>query len=309
MDRFYDNNEEFPQRTIQHITETASYKIFSKNIPNYFIIREVTERDYGIDCYIELTNERNQLTGNMVSIQLKGIASGINWNQSDYYTFSGINKSTTNYWKNFIIPVFLCLVDIHNEKVFYIPVKSYIRKNYLDYSNGTTFSYRFYKTNELNISNLNTFLNEYFEERELKKFDKEVITFISTYPQLKEFIAMNSYRDVFLGIEDERIVFLKHFYNNIKYLYTFFNLDWGIDSIESYQIQSISTFGNDSSLHEKELTEIVEKLDSKLNPLVLRLISLFWNEEKDFWIMNNIELFNIITNANPDGSIDTDWNQ
>ena len=98
-------------------------------------------------------------------------------------------------------------------------------------------------------------------------------------------------------------------YGIYTYLYTYFNLDWGIDSIKNYQIRSISTFGDDSSLHERELTEIIDKLDLKLNPLVLKLNNLFWTEEKDFWLMYNGELFNIVTNANEDGSIDTEWDR
>ncbi|WP_165835406.1 hypothetical protein [Chryseobacterium viscerum] len=48
-----------PKRVPQHISETASFKLFSSNIPDNWIIRDITERDYGIDCYLELVNENN----------------------------------------------------------------------------------------------------------------------------------------------------------------------------------------------------------------------------------------------------------
>jgi len=61
-----------PKRTPQHISETASFKIFSNKIPDNWIIRYVTERDYGIDLYIELVNKDNELTGDLILIQLVG---------------------------------------------------------------------------------------------------------------------------------------------------------------------------------------------------------------------------------------------
>ena len=43
-----------PQRASQHVTESKSYRIFSAKLPEDWIVREVTERDYGVDCYIEI---------------------------------------------------------------------------------------------------------------------------------------------------------------------------------------------------------------------------------------------------------------
>jgi hypothetical protein len=63
---------EYPKRVNKHITESSSFKIFSRNIPDSWIVREVTERDYGIDLYIELATKDNRVTGELISIQLKG---------------------------------------------------------------------------------------------------------------------------------------------------------------------------------------------------------------------------------------------
>jgi hypothetical protein len=49
----------FPQRSQQHISETKSFKIFSSKIPDNWLVREITERDYGVDCYIEIVNNKN----------------------------------------------------------------------------------------------------------------------------------------------------------------------------------------------------------------------------------------------------------
>lgn len=60
-----------PKRVPQHISETASFKLFSSKIPDNWIIRDITERDYGIDCYLELVNDNNELSGELALIQLK----------------------------------------------------------------------------------------------------------------------------------------------------------------------------------------------------------------------------------------------
>ena len=147
------NKMELPTRDAKHVTEASSYKIFSRNIPNHWIIREVSERDYGIDCYIELVNNQNQVTGELISVQLKG-KQKIKWTKNDYFTFSGINISTTNYWMKFPTPVFICLVDLETEEVFYSSVKESVRKNFYSYIKQDTFSYKIYKKDKLEVSTL-----------------------------------------------------------------------------------------------------------------------------------------------------------
>ncbi len=296
-----------PERIDKHITETSSYKIFSCEIPDSWIIREVTERDYGIDCYIEVVNNRNQVTGELISIQLKGTKGGINWTREDYYTFSGIKISTTNYWNNFPTPVFICLVDIDSREVYFCPVKSSIRKNIVEYDRQQTFSYKIQKNNRLTLSCIGYFLDKYYKEKDLDILEKQIITFISNYPQYRDFIDSNTGRDVFLGIDYDRILFLQHFYNNLKYLCDNFDLEWNILNISEYQAISVAKFGNHYPLYEMEMDEIVTKLEEKMNPLVLKIKDLMWSDEKDFWLRKNNELFNVVTNANDDGTINAGW--
>lgn len=296
-----------PERIDKHIIETSSYKIFSNEIPDSWIIREVTERDYGIDCYIEVVNDKNQVTGELISIQLKGTKGGINWTKNDYYTFSGVKISTTNYWNNFPTPVFICLVDIDNRDVYFCPVKSSIRKNIIEYDKQLSFSYRIEKLNKLTLGKIDFFLDTYFKEKELDLFEKEVVTFVSNYTQYVEFIESNTGRDVFLGIEYDRILFLQHLYNNLKYLCVNLGLNWELLSIEDYKTISVNKFGNDYSLYEMEMDVIVTKLEEKMSPIVLKLRDLMWSDEKDFWLIKNNELFNVVTNANDEGIINTEW--
>ncbi|CTZ96588.1 hypothetical protein DN792_25290 [Escherichia coli] len=53
----------FPKRDNNHIIETFSYKVFSNSIPNQWIIRDLTKRDYGTDVLIEYVTDSGDVTG------------------------------------------------------------------------------------------------------------------------------------------------------------------------------------------------------------------------------------------------------
>lgn len=53
----------FPKRDNNHIIETFSYKVFSNSLPNQWIIRDLTKRDYGTDVLIEYVTDSGDVTG------------------------------------------------------------------------------------------------------------------------------------------------------------------------------------------------------------------------------------------------------
>ena len=67
-----------PSRPATHITEAASWRLLQSLAPETWILREVSERDYGIDAYIEITSEKGEITGDLISGHLKGTES-IEW--------------------------------------------------------------------------------------------------------------------------------------------------------------------------------------------------------------------------------------
>jgi len=62
----------FPQRPSAHIKETDSWKILQNSVPSEWLLRGVTERDYGVDCYLEMIGRDGSVRGDLISIQLKG---------------------------------------------------------------------------------------------------------------------------------------------------------------------------------------------------------------------------------------------
>lgn len=299
---------EFPKRVAQHITETKSFKTFNANVPDNWIVREVTERDYGIDCYIEIVNENNELKGDTVLVQLKGIDSGVNWTVANYYTLSGINITTTNYWNNFLIPVFIFLTDTQKQEVYFQPVKSTIRQSYNTYIKQLGFSYKIQKSNKITKSEYAKFLETYKREKSIKTVEDNIISLISNYEKYEEYYEQYSSRDPFLGLEDSRILYLQNYYRNIKILCEHFDIDWDLKSFEEYQKESMSIFGDDYyTLHELVNDKILESLRLKINPIFLKIRDLITSTEKEYWMTYNLTLFNEVNKIEDDGSYRNYW--
>ena len=100
----------FPKRISKHIAESESFRVMSSWLPKEWIIRDVTERDYGIDVYVEIVEADQRVTGKMIALQLKSRKS-LRFDKSGTTKVGGINVSTCNYWHSLPIPVFLVVVD------------------------------------------------------------------------------------------------------------------------------------------------------------------------------------------------------
>ena len=296
------NKVQLPTRDAKHVTETSSYKIFSRNIPDHWIIREVSERDYGIDCYIELVNNQNQVTGELISVQLKG-KQKIKWTKNDYFTFSGINISTTNYWMKFPTPVFICLVDLETEEVFYSSVKESVRKNFYSYIKQDTFSYKIYKKDKLEVSTLENFIFSYFSDKHWKNLDININTFLTKYARYTDFIKENPGRDCFMGVDIDRVLYLKVFYENIRFLCLHFQIEWKLKSISDYFSESQKSFGDAYYIHEYYIDEIVTKLGELLPPVSLKIKDHITNIESEYWYIMDLQLYNLVINIDDDGSV------
>jgi len=288
---------ELPKRSKQHISESKSYRIFRNNIPDHWVVREVTERDYGIDCYIELVNSQNRLQGDLISIQVKS-EKAIEWNKDNNYCLSRVSISNTNYWYLFSVPVFICLVDLFEESVYYLAVKKYIRENFDAYLNKQTFSYVFKKEQKMDtqVNNLKAFLYQYYFDKDYELIVKDVINFISNFKSHLEFIHNNIGRDFFLGVEWSRVVFINHIYNLLNSLCSYFDFEWDLEKFDIYRIKSQNKYGNHYELYEKHLSEMAEKMEVKMKPLLLKIRTHICETESTYWLSRDNKLSNYLYN-------------
>ncbi len=291
-----------PKRVSQHISETASFKLFSSKIPNNWIIRDITERDYGIDCYLELVNKNNELSGELILIQLKS-RQEISWNGSDSYSISGIDIETSNYWMSFPVPVFIFLADLKNEEIYFVSVGYEVKRNFKKFIKQDAFSYKIKKSNLFEgDAGIFNFKFEYYYEQLRDRFENDLIYFLSNSSSYQEFIGRHWGLDFHLGVEISEIIFLESMYRNYKFLCSYCNVKWDIPSIGEVKKKSRERLGINSpyELYEYDLAELVKQIDSKTKELTIAL-KLFLKGEMDFWLYTNITVYRYVQNLNDDG--------
>lgn len=74
----------YPQRHHSHVTDSKAKSMLRSAIPPEWMLRELSENDYGIDFQLEFTSPCNQVTGQIVGIQLKGTSTGNMSNQGSH---------------------------------------------------------------------------------------------------------------------------------------------------------------------------------------------------------------------------------
>lgn len=111
------------KRPGQHVTETASKKIFEALLPNEWVAKQLGP-DYGTDYLVEVF-KNNTSTGNTFFVQLKGSETQ---HKRDVFALS-IEVSHLLYWQSLTSPVLLVVINTRNAKTYGIWANS-ILDNY-----------------------------------------------------------------------------------------------------------------------------------------------------------------------------------
>ncbi|WP_428666448.1 DUF4365 domain-containing protein [Runella sp.] len=290
-----------PKRPKQHISEAASFKLFASKIPESWIIREVTERDYGIDCYLELVNDDNELTGELVLIQLKSRQS-IPWAKDNTYTLTGIDISTSNYWYKFAVPVFIFLADLEKEEVFMLSVDYWIKRNFFEFIQQSTFNYKFKKSSIFEGNHgVFAFKFDFYYEYYRQQFENELLFFLTNLLHFQDFQIDHYNRESQLGIQGSDLIYFEAMHRNYKFLCIYLNLDNAIPSIQELKKKSREKFGHTYyyELYEGDLTEWVEEFQ-KLTLQIIKGLKSFLHGEFSYWKIINPTLYHYVTSISED---------
>lgn len=293
-----------PKRVPQHISETASFKLFASKIPDNWIIRDVTERDYGIDCYLELVNENNELSGELALVQLKS-RKEIEWTLDDTYTLYGIDIATSNYWFKFPVPVFIFLADITNQELFFVSVHYSIRRNFGEFVKQTTFNYKVKKSEKFEGKDgVFGFKFDFYYEYYRSQFENELLIFLSNLERNIEFIEEHSYQDYHLGVERMDLIYFELLHSNYQFLCTYFNVDNPIPKLREIKATSRKKFGDNASyeLYEHDLSELSGKYQ-KLTIDLIKAMKDFLHGELDFWLHTNQTVYDYVINIGENGEL------
>ncbi|OWV06997.1 MULTISPECIES: DUF4365 domain-containing protein [unclassified Fibrobacter] len=122
-----------PQRTAQHISDTKALRLIISKIPDKWIVRNLEERDYGIDLTLELFENdplnagKQRPKGQYVLLQVKGAEKKFS-PKNGLCKFYSFKTATLGYANLFNIPMFLVYVTHLDQKIHYVWLQKYIEK-------------------------------------------------------------------------------------------------------------------------------------------------------------------------------------
>gem|GEM_PF-1264094 len=293
---------EYPKRSLQHISETGSATIFKDHIPKHWIVRELSERDYGIDYYLEIVNEKKELTGDLALIQLKS-RNPITWNSEGHFTLSGIEISSSNYWYSFPVPVFIFLADNTNNDLYFKLINSFIRREFFQYNLQKSFSYKFIRDSDK--FDVFSFKKEFNSENDRQQFENELFYFISNIKQFQDFQAQHYHRDSFLPIEISDLIFFETMHRNFSFLCNYFNISNLLPDLLVLKKQSLAQYDHNQlnfQLYEDDLTRLAQPIKSSIINLILAIKNLL-TEERAYWESINPNVYNYVIRITNEGEL------
>ncbi len=279
----------FPQRPSTHIKETDSWKILQNSVPSEWLLRGVTERDYGVDCYLEMVGSDGSVRGDLISIQLKGTES-LEWKQNEKQNrqeakFSGVKIETINYWMNLAVPVFLCVAETSTKKLYFAPIKNQVRNQYKKYKLQQSLSFTLSTKHMLDDDQgLLNFIIYYIQEKNFKELTELSRLLLIHLPQYYEFIMENQELDPFIGIEPDDELMFTHIYMTLHNLCNVLAIDWDIKWLSDIYNEDNKTWKDSYyNLHNLTFTQIMPQLNKKLVVVLESIKKIITEFQKEFW--------------------------
>ncbi len=292
----------FPRRVPEHIKETESFKILHAQTPAHWLIREVSERDYGVDCYIELVSENGELRGYVVSVQLKSVGS-IEWtasggNSPEVWTYSGVSVTTTAYWMGLQVPVFLLVADISARRIYWVNVKAQVRANYGRFLSQRHISFALSRDRELNRETARIrFLVSYFFERSHERFAnclRDLLVHARDYVSL---IENHLQLDFFMEVEPSEQAKLEHLYEALQVVTLQLGMTWNqIPLSERFQEDAGMWSTRLGSLHEGSMAAIVRDLEPQFYDTLEQAAQWVTGREGEYWQSHDFILWEMCIN-------------
>jgi hypothetical protein len=285
-----------PSRPETHVTEAASWRLLQNLAPETWIVREVTERDYGIDAYVEIASPAGEITGDLISVQLKGTAS-IAWTRAKAKKGAGGKKasatatspqiatSTANYWERLPVPVFLFVADIAAADIYFVSVEQPIRRSYGKLWSQDSMTFRLSKDFSLN-SDLGAPVVEWLAKRERlhRDFVFHIAGLVSHAEGFHEFIGMNQGRDSFMEVEADAHLRFRALYQSCRMAAEYLQIEWTVDGLAELYKRDRRQFQDEyCMLHEATLDRALVQIEAIFPALLRGAVELIGNAEGEYW--------------------------
>jgi hypothetical protein len=123
-------------RTQTHIIDSRAVKAVMAHLPHHWVVRELTERDYGIDLMVEIfvpglkdANGKDAFasTGSVFHIQIKGTEEALKPVRAGTINYC-VDKKSLSYVEKFSIPFFLFRVSVSDpQEIYFLWIQRYIK--------------------------------------------------------------------------------------------------------------------------------------------------------------------------------------
>lgn len=292
----------YPKRPESHVIEAESWRLLQQLAPQNWIVREVSERDYGIDAYIELVSENGSITGKLMSVQLKG-AKKINWKRLNKMSHEArspsIESKTARYWLGMPVPVFLFVADLSAKNIYFAPTEEHIRKNFDSLEKQDTITFRLY--DQLNLeSSLSLEILEWLYDRE-RMHDQYIFHLTNLICQVDafgEFILTNQNLDSFLEVETERHLQFRALHETCRMVSFYFDNKCEFDSLNELYEKDYQDWNDGYCiLHEGTLDKSLKDIERIFPNLVRKVVTLVSEKQAGYWRKKDYFFFELCNNG------------
>jgi hypothetical protein len=276
---------QYPKRAAEHILETASAKALESCLPDAWIVRHATERDYGLDCIVEIVGPDHAVKGDMAAIQLKG-ASDVRWRcdaQPVSATISGIQTTTIAYWLGLPVPVLLCVFDQSDCGVYWTNPREQVRERFDQFRSQSTFGLNLDRSDDLrDTAGLDSFVRAYRRELMYPRFVAALLSLVANTDSHVEYMGDSLGRDFHMTVEGRELAQLLHLYDCCKTVSDYLGKPWELPSITELFERDARTSGEPGTLHESSRDLVVRKLISAYIEAVDAGLQLI-DEQAPYW--------------------------
>jgi hypothetical protein len=280
-------------------------------LPDEWILRHVTERDYGLDCIIEIPcGER--VVGWLFGAPVKSTAK-MDWREDGSGILRGIKCSTANYWLGLPFPIILFLYVEAENKVFLANARQQCRRRFDDLLHQATTSFRFTRKVDLDDEDAADLVAIImFKEQAFDRFASALQGLLVAVEAHVNFIERHWERDFFLEVSREELVFFSVFCDSLSAVADFVALKQAFKSsvpkIDKLIEQDQSGFQHSSwLLHEGTLAR-------SLRPLVKEYVKTLElapknvaEEEFSFWLARDSLFANYCMGSESQDAINLAW--
>lgn len=287
-----------PKRPKTHVIETESGRLLQSLAPEEWIVRDPSERDYGIDLYIEQVSKDGDLTGQLMAVQLKG-QQKIKWEPSDrgqrVARSPSVKTTTATYWLNYSVPVFLFVADLSAKNIYFVAAQEELRTKFdkLDSQNNISFTL----SDRLDLKSKRGLAQfQWFYDRESlhEQFVFHITNLINQVEVFGDFIRENQNRDVFLEVEAERHLQFRALHEACRMASLYLEQEWSVEPLAKlYKSDRAEWKDDDCYLHEKTLDRVLQEIEKHFPALVRKAIDLVADIQASYWLLKDPIFFNL----------------